>query len=226
MTANMKNYRIINYETVDSTMEEAKRLVQSKHYPEDILVVVAEEQLAGRGTHGRSWASPKGAGLYFSVVHQPSEKKKYEVIESNETIISLTTSYTLSAGIACIEALREELQLPVYIKPVNDIYAKSSKLAGILVEYKSIDLNSYLVTGIGLNIKDTKYSIKEAQISLPKAAPISVEELLDQKSFSELNKEKLLKAIIEKIIFWHSKVFNGEEELVKSTWESYTSLKL
>ena len=64
-----KSYKIIHCETVDSTMEEAKRIVESQGIVEDVLVVVADEQTSGKGTRGRSWASPKGAGLYFSIVH-------------------------------------------------------------------------------------------------------------------------------------------------------------
>src|SRR5574341_2529683 len=38
----------------------------------DGAVVLAEEQTRGRGRQGRSWASPRGAGLWLSVVLRPA----------------------------------------------------------------------------------------------------------------------------------------------------------
>ena len=54
---------------IDSTMNEAGRLAAAKA-PHGALVV-AEEQTAGRGRFGRTWFSPRGAGLYFTLILRP-----------------------------------------------------------------------------------------------------------------------------------------------------------
>ncbi len=61
-------FTVRHYPELDSTNEESKRLLAQ----EDIsspLIVRADSQTAGKGTQGRQWFSPPGAGLYFSVVH-------------------------------------------------------------------------------------------------------------------------------------------------------------
>ena len=59
---------LISFDSVGSTNEEAKKLAQSG--AEAGTVVWARQQTAGRGRHGRSWASPPG-NLYLSVIQRP-----------------------------------------------------------------------------------------------------------------------------------------------------------
>ena len=84
------------YEEVDSTQDEAKRLIQSGKV-KDIAYVIANLQTKGRGTHGRKWSSPVKSGIYLSVIHLPEEKFFFES----------TTLYTQACGVACVEAIKE-----------------------------------------------------------------------------------------------------------------------
>src|SRR5215468_3394037 len=61
--------KILRYESLPSTNNEAARLAAQG--AEEGLAVIAEEQTAGRGRLQRTWISPKGAGLYFSIVLRP-----------------------------------------------------------------------------------------------------------------------------------------------------------
>src|ERR1700733_11583811 len=60
--ARLPGRRIDWFESLDSTMIEARRNMQPGR------IVVAEEQTAGMGRHGRKWISPVGSGLYVSIV--------------------------------------------------------------------------------------------------------------------------------------------------------------
>lgn len=60
--ARLPGRRIDWFESVDSTMIEARRDMQAGR------IVGAEEQTAGMGRHGRKWISEPGAGLYISMV--------------------------------------------------------------------------------------------------------------------------------------------------------------
>src|ERR1051325_8034208 len=61
--------KIVRYESVSSTNNEVAQL--ASRGAEEGTAVVADEQTAGRGRMQRTWASGKGAGLYFSILLRP-----------------------------------------------------------------------------------------------------------------------------------------------------------
>ena len=61
---------ILRFESLPSTNTELAR--QASEGAGEGLSVVAEEQTAGRGRLQRAWSSPRGAGLYFSILLQPT----------------------------------------------------------------------------------------------------------------------------------------------------------
>jgi len=62
-------HRLSWYSDIPSTNDEA--LALAERGAEEGWLVGAESQSAGRGRHGRTWASPAGGGLYVSVVLRP-----------------------------------------------------------------------------------------------------------------------------------------------------------
>ena len=111
---------IQRFESLPSTNIEAARLA-AEGAPEG-LCIVAAEQTAGRGRLQRQWVSPKGAGLYFSVVLRPQfEQNAWPLL-------------TLMAAVAVNDALRESCGLETDIKWPNDVLANDKKLCGILAE--------------------------------------------------------------------------------------------
>lgn len=195
------------YDTVDSTMEEAKRLIQSGQI-KNCGYVVADHQTSGRGTHGRKWDSPKGSGIYLSIVHLPEEKK----------LLKLTTDYTLACGIACVEVISKICSVDAKLKPVNDLYVNSKKLGGILVESKIKDHGfSYLITGIGINTHNTLHTLDRRGVE-----PISLEELMSESLFKKFSKEKLIKLLVNRVCMWYKKIFCGKPFEVRSKWELYS----
>jgi BirA family biotin operon repressor/biotin-[acetyl-CoA-carboxylase] ligase len=101
-------------------------------------VVVADEQTAGRGTKGRIWISPRGKGLYVSVVVRP------RVAE-----ISLLP---LAAGLAARDAVEIACGLSSALRWPNDLVWEGRKLGGILCESAFLgNRPDYAILGTGLN---------------------------------------------------------------------------
>lgn len=137
------------------------------------LLVVAEEQTAGRGRRGRAWASPAGAGLYFSILLRPpvpaSASAREEIAASHgETspkwpdgreggpsvlgLLTLAAGVGVSDGIAASTGLRTQLKWP------NDVLVERRKLAGILAEGIAVGSASQaVVLGVGINLSSSAY---------------------------------------------------------------------
>jgi BirA family biotin operon repressor/biotin-[acetyl-CoA-carboxylase] ligase len=125
--------------SIDSTNALAKRLAD-QGAPEGTLVIT-EEQTAGRGRRGRSWASPAGANLLFSVLLRPP-------VEGDRVFV-----LTMVLALAGVKALSRVAGVRAMIKWPNDLYVGTKKLAGILTEFsvrgKKID---WAVLGMGMNV--------------------------------------------------------------------------
>ena len=67
-----KNIDFIFLETVNSTNTYCKEIAD-KGFNKD-TVVISDTQINGKGTKGRNWCSPKGKGLWFSILLKPSIK--------------------------------------------------------------------------------------------------------------------------------------------------------
>jgi BirA family biotin operon repressor/biotin-[acetyl-CoA-carboxylase] ligase len=127
------------FDSIGSTNNEA--LAWATDDAEDLSLVIADEQTAGRGRLDRKWFTPKGTALAFSLILRPSaEEKPY-----------LTRMVGLAA-LAVADALRTR-GLIAQVKWPNDVLLHGHKVAGILVESvwsgEEVDC---LVIGIGINV--------------------------------------------------------------------------
>ncbi len=108
------------------------------------LVLLAQEQTAGRGRLGRSFYSPAGTGLYLSLLLRPSCRA--------ETAAMLTPC----AAVAAAETVEELSGRTARIKWVNDVFVGGKKVCGILTE-ACVDSDSgrprYVVIGLGVNVR-------------------------------------------------------------------------
>jgi BirA family biotin operon repressor/biotin-[acetyl-CoA-carboxylase] ligase len=140
----MTSWQAFHFDSVDSTNETAKRLIQTNAI-HGRAYVLAREQTAGRGHRGRVWLSPRDAGIYLTIVDFP-----------NALPTPVTNLFTLGAGIACVEALRQCTGVDVHLKPINDLYAGHAKLGGILTEavIEGEHIKA-LLTGVGINVRRT-----------------------------------------------------------------------
>ncbi len=137
-------------ETVDSTNNYLKRIAL-EHCPHG-TVVLSDEQTGGRGRQGRSFLSPRGSGLYLSVLLRPS------------CAPSALSHVTAMAAVATCDAVEQVTGIRPKVKWPNDPMWEGKKLCGILtelsVEWESNSLE-YLIIGIGINCNQKQADFPE-----------------------------------------------------------------
>lgn len=138
------------HKTINSTNTFVKELAINGE--KEGLVVIAEEQLLGMGRFSRKFYSPKGCGIYMSILLRP------KLLASNSYLI------TSSAAVAICNAIDFISNKESKIKWVNDIYLDNKKVSGVLTE-ASLDFESglidYAVLGIGINVFKPKEGFDE-----------------------------------------------------------------
>jgi BirA family biotin operon repressor/biotin-[acetyl-CoA-carboxylase] ligase len=155
---------------IDSTNSEAARRADTS---DGGVLVVSEEQTAGRGRRGRSWNSPAGSNVYFSLMIKP------ELATDVAPMLTLIMALAVCRGMEKVltgEAIgtsgrkgtsRSE-DLPM-IKWPNDIVLGGKKCCGMLTEMScEEDRIKYVVIGVGINVREQDFpdEIKETAVSL------------------------------------------------------------
>jgi len=143
-------YRLVAYETIDSTNDEARRLAAAG--AAEGTLIWAREQRLGRGRRGRTWVSPPG-NLYVSLILRPS------------CAPAVAAQVSFVAAVALAEALADLLPpaATVALKWPNDVLVGGAKVAGILLETQAAATHvvEWLIAGIGVNVAgspaDTAY---------------------------------------------------------------------
>lgn len=160
---------------IDSTNTELMRRFRGSAAapprPEPLLLV-AEQQTAGRGRSGRSWESRRAASLTFSLglPLQPAD----------------WSGLSLAVGISLAESLdpRPAGQPAIGLKWPNDLWLCGQtregerKLAGILVETASWGSLRYVVIGVGINILPVQLSAPATPTATPAIPPGCLQDLL------------------------------------------------
>ncbi len=144
----LKDIDIIVYDEIDSTNTEAKRRLYSSDV-KDFTVIVSDMQKGGRGRTGKSFTSPKGSGVYFSIILHPKDSYDFSYFD-------LTT---VKAAVAVAEGIKEATNKQTEIKWVNDLFLNGKKICGILSEldadFESRSVKSVIV-GIGINVNEPR----------------------------------------------------------------------
>ncbi len=143
---------IYYYDEVDSTNNEAKRMAEkSPGAGGHGAVIVAEAQNAGRGRRGRGWESPKGDGIFFTVLLKP------DMDPANAPMLTLVMALAAAKGIG------KSTGLPAAIKWPNDIVVNGKKAVGILTEMSAqVDYVNHIVIGAGINVHQGSFPEKLA----------------------------------------------------------------
>jgi BirA family biotin operon repressor/biotin-[acetyl-CoA-carboxylase] ligase len=135
-------HQVYIHDALDSTNTKTKELALAGHGHG--TVVIADTQTGGRGRHGRSFASPPGAGLYISLLLKPDHMPLRNL-----------TWITAIAALAVCDAVKLVTGRDSRIKWVNDVLLDGRKICGILTEAMT-DLEGggveWLVVGIGINV--------------------------------------------------------------------------
>jgi BirA family biotin operon repressor/biotin-[acetyl-CoA-carboxylase] ligase len=102
-------------------------------------VVLADEQVAGRGRQGRYWHSPRGAGIWLGYLVRPARATESGVL-------------ALRVGLAIVDAL-SDVAVTARLKWPNDVVVEGRKLAGVLCEARwAADRLTWIAVGVGINV--------------------------------------------------------------------------
>jgi len=129
---------------ITSTNDRALELAQQPHL-ESPLLVLTEEQTAGRGRGANRWWSAPGA-VIFSLLFEPG---LLDLPAATWPRVAIVTGLTLC------ELFREIApQVKVSLKWPNDVWLEERKVAGILVEVPPAryPLPQRLIVGVGVNV--------------------------------------------------------------------------
>jgi BirA family biotin operon repressor/biotin-[acetyl-CoA-carboxylase] ligase len=174
--------KVLRFESLPSTNTELARLA-SEGAPEGVSVV-ADEQTAGRGRLQRAWSSPKGAGLYFSILLRPT------IPQNCWPLI------TFMAALAVSDALREACELETDIKWPNDILSGERKICGILAEAIETPVGRAVILGIGINLTQNAFPPELENVAT------SVAEATGRAG----DREQILAALLDTLSRWHSQL--------------------
>jgi len=177
-----ERFRITVFNEIDSTNSYMMQL--GKKGAPEWSVAISEKQTSGRGRRGHTWQSPKGVGLWFSILLRPDLKPEYS------HHVNLISAVCLSDFLEREIKAKTDQQLSIDLKWPNDVLIQNKKLSGILLQSNIIsDKINYLILGIGLNVnqtaKDFSGHLREKAISLKIATGLN------------WNREKLLAGFLE-----------------------------
>jgi len=153
------------YGVLDSTNDRARALLERAPPDSGVWVVLADEQLRGRGRGGSVWHSPAGAGLWLSLAvpgAQPAPKLPLR--------IGMAVAHAVEA---CAPGVRAGIKWP------NDIFVEGRKLGGVLCE----GVGRGVIVGVGVNVRPVRGALPDEvatrAISLEEAVgrPVSRAEL-------------------------------------------------
>lgn len=139
MAPELSDWKVVYYDSIDSTNNEAKRFAENGETEKTLFV--AEQQSGGKGRRGRTWVTPRGSAIAMSLL------LPYPKIAPDHA-----SMVTLVMGLAVTKACRKICRIDAKIKWPNDVVCNGQKLSGTLTEMSSeVDYVNYFVIGTGIN---------------------------------------------------------------------------
>ena len=184
--------KVLRYESLPSTNTELARMA-SEGAAEGVAVL-ADEQTAGRGRLQREWSSPRGAGLYFSILLRP------------RIPVDRWPLITFMAALAVGDALQEATELQTDIKWPNDLLSGERKICGILSEAIETPAGRAVIVGIGINLTPGAF---------PEATSVA------EATGVQPDREAILAALLRALPRWYSLL--DEREKIIAAWSSRSS---
>ncbi len=123
------------HDAIASTQDRARELASAGAVGG---IVVADEQRAGQGTHGRSWHAPKGTSLLASWILRPAP--------AAPALVAALSGVAVARALAGLGVATASLKWP------NDVQLDGKKVAGALAHGTSDGSGGVLVLGIGINV--------------------------------------------------------------------------
>lgn len=163
------------YDIIDSTQLEIHRRIKENRIKNG-LIIIAEKQTNGKGTHGRVWHTDEKNNIAFSFYKEVNCKSQ------------MLEGITIELAQIILDVFYKLYNIKLDIKFPNDIVYNNKKLGGILTESKiNGEITKYIVVGIGINTNQTKFNkdIENIASSIKNEFNINVDN------------EKIIKQIIE-----------------------------
>jgi BirA family biotin operon repressor/biotin-[acetyl-CoA-carboxylase] ligase len=185
---------IIYYSNIESTNDQLWSLYESN--TEKNLLVITDNQTAGRGRGLNQWFSQPGKSITCSFLLNPVFSKNFFNL------------HALLIPIAIVEGVKKMAFIELGIKWPNDIMYKNKKLGGILIESKGT--NKILNIGIGLNVNDSHEEFNDDLKDLA----ISLKEIIGY----PLQREPLLAMILNEL---NNLIVHNDVEFIINSWMKY-----
>lgn len=165
-------------------------------------IVVAEEQISGRGRLDRLWFSPKFTGIWFSVILKPNIPPQQ------------APQLTLLAAVSVVRGIKTATGLQCSIKWPNDILINGKKTVGVLTELQAeADRINAVIIGIGINVNQQLEHFPENLRDIATSIAIEKGEIL--------NRSSILQAILKEMEELYIDYLENGFRIVKLLWESY-----
>jgi BirA family transcriptional regulator, biotin operon repressor / biotin---[acetyl-CoA-carboxylase] ligase len=184
---------VVRLDTVDSTQSVAFTLAERG--AADRTVVVADQQLAGRGRRGRTWRAPTGTSLLASIIVRPRLPH------------SLLSTLSLTTAVAAAEALRRVTGVDARLKWPNDVLVADRKIAGILLESR-VGVDLVTIIGIGINLGQREFP--------PDLAATATSVALE--TGRAPSREAVLTALLEEFDVWRARLEGEGFAPVREGW--------
>ncbi len=186
------------YQETTSTNDVIARLARGG--AQEGTAVFAESQTKGRGRLGRSWVSPPGKGLWFTILLRPKMPPQE------------TTRLTIAAATALTRAVAAQTGVSPDIKWPNDLLIRGRKIAGILTEMRAeVDQVQEVLLGIGMNVNSTAADFPDGLLKTATSLCIETGQII--------NRAELAVAILRELDCDYHAVANGEFTRLAEQWE-------
>jgi len=168
---------------------------------EEGTVVIAEEQRKGKARLGRGWESPKGSGIWMSLILRPN------IPPQNAPQLTLLTAVAVVQGIKLATGIDCDIKWP------NDILIHGKKVCGILTELQAdADRIQSVIIGIGMNVNTKSFPPH----LIHKATSLSIE-----KNGEEIQRSFVIQKIFESFETLYNEYVTTGFQAIKHRWESY-----
>jgi BirA family biotin operon repressor/biotin-[acetyl-CoA-carboxylase] ligase len=194
--------RVLVYRQVDSTNSRAQALAGQPDT--DGLAILADEQTAGRGQHGRSWQAQPRSSVLLSVLLYPTGPLARPPV---------LTAWVAVSVCATVQRLTGQ---PARIKWPNDVYLHGKKVCGILIEQSQLGGHLATVAGIGLNVRQTADDF--ARAGLPLATSVC------QYRQGPMDSDEAARVLLERLDEEYDRACQGDLTTLQACWSRHLGL--
>ena len=198
LTTSVMGRNIYYYQSVGSTNSLAKSL--AKEGAIEGSLVVAEEQVSGRGRCGRGWISPKGANILASIIFRPS------ILPDQVPRMAILGAVSVADSIFKLTGIKAQIRWP------NEILLNDKKVGGILTEFSAeLDRVDFVILGIGINVNFDLSGFPELATE---ATSISME------TGAKASRTEFLQIILQQIESNYTLLIQDKFHLIRERWNA------